>query len=125
MGAREDHTNVSYYHIQEIFGDKEPTRLTVFGNATCKNAEGTRFYIKPFAIFLPGHTEWLGKVLRQRKDKLKTSGRLISQLLSSGMSPRAFCKKRGIPFERLREAIDALNNAWNAGRAPGAQENHD
>jgi hypothetical protein len=92
MGASEGHTSISYYHVQEIFGDKEPTCLTVFGNATCKNAAGTRFYIKPFVIFLSGHTEWLSRMLHERQGRLKASGKLISELLSSGMSPKAFCK---------------------------------
>ena len=113
MGASDDHTSISFYHVQEIFGDKEPTCLTVFGNATCKDAEGTRFYIKPFLIFLSGHAEsgFFHDMMRERKARLEASCRLISELLSSGMSPKAFCKHKGIPVERLREATSVLENA--------------
>jgi hypothetical protein len=111
MGAGEGHTTISYYHVQEIFGDKDPTYLTVFGSATCKDTAAKKFYIKPFAIYLSDHTGWVGDLFRDRKHRLESSGHLVRDFLTSKQSPGAFCGAKGISVRQLEDAISVLDNA--------------
>jgi hypothetical protein len=112
MGVGGVNLKMGSHHLRELFANATPTVLTVLGSATCKSLNARSFYIKPFAIFLSGSIgSYPTAALEKNMVKWQDILNLVRDFLSSGSSPKDFCRRRNVTSNELAEAIRAVENA--------------